>query len=252
MIDFVACVWGMEQKWGRRGVKWQEHPYTPRQVCLVITVQDGSYIEIGRLGFAYSAQRETAACTDSHRTLSLSFLHFLSLLPLFSFFLGLLSSTAPLPSHILTHTFSLPFPPACLPDNSIINWPIWPTLLINSSHQGSLLFFACCWAGITISWTTGDLEDWVIKKKDLGTESRYRHTLITGENENEKREYLGYFCKADNCGRPNTTKYIVICVFIQVCLLPFRNSSAFRDWCKLLPFVFFNKKCFWRAAFCYT
>lgn len=166
MIDFVACMWGTEQKWGRRGVKWQEHPYTPRQVCLVITVQDGSYIEKGRLGFAYTAQRETAACTDSHRTLSLSLSRtsclFRTFFPSFWVFYHRLRL---LPSHILTHTFSLPFSSACLPDNSIINWPIWPTLLINSSHQGSLLFFACCWAGITISWTTGDLQDWVIKKR---------------------------------------------------------------------------------------
>lgn len=110
-------------------------------------------------------ERQLHAQTHTGLSLSLSFSHFLSLPHLFSLFLGLLSSTAPLPSHILTHTFSLPFSSACLPDNSIINWPIWPTLLINSSHQGSLLFFACCWAGITISWTTGDLQDWVIKKR---------------------------------------------------------------------------------------
>lgn len=92
-------------------MKWQEHPYTPRQVCLVITVQDGSYIEKGRLGFAYTAQRETAACTDSHRTLSLSL--FLALLvssapffPLFgSFIIDCAAPLSYLNSHLLPPLF---------------------------------------------------------------------------------------------------------------------------------------------------
>lgn len=74
-------------------------------------------------------ERQLHAQTHTHGTLSLSLslLHFLSSLfctyfPSSFWFFYLL--TASLPSHILTHTFSLPLSPASLPDNSIINWPI--------------------------------------------------------------------------------------------------------------------------------
>lgn len=88
--------------------------------------------------------------------------------PLFSFYF----LSAPFPPSLsyprspLSLPLSLPpSSPPCLQDNGVINWPSWPTLLINSSRWGSRLFFPCCCVGITISRTRGDHKHWVIRIK---------------------------------------------------------------------------------------
>lgn len=64
---------------------------------------------------------------------------------LFSYLLLFYILPTPLFYHIFTlPLFLLPPPSPCLQDNSIINCPGWPILLINSSRWGSLLFFSHC------------------------------------------------------------------------------------------------------------
>lgn len=195
---------------GKEGVGRQEHLYPPRQVVLVFRAHTDSNIiyqtclcimhtkkHIHKTTTTTTTTNYTQPCSLSHWTqqVSLSLSQYLSLsLSLFEPSTNSSLRTCT-PSYRTTLPLNLVFlssliysyfhpSPRRLQDNTGINWLSWPTLLINSSHWGSMPFFLC---------RRGRVEIAIAQTWDINTDWSERK-LVLAEITESLNEMFGATC----------------------------------------------------------